>query len=185
VIKTEKLLKVSLLLNYFFQFLYVDIGTEGGSNDAGIFNRSELATPLKDGKLGLPEVREDDELPVPYHLLGDDAFSLTATTMKPFPHRSLDPKERVFNYRFSRARRCVESAFGIMASCFRILRVPITQNYQHAVSTVKAVVVLHNLMLKHHPPTNIEADQTQDMEQDAARPLAPAVRGGGTQFGRL
>jgi hypothetical protein len=85
--------------NSIFQFMYVDIGTEGGSNDAGIFSRCSLKAALDSGELNLPDIAHEDPLQVKYHLLGDDAFGLTDTLMKPYPNKSNEAKERVFNFR--------------------------------------------------------------------------------------
>jgi hypothetical protein len=79
--------------------MYVDIGTEGGSNDAGIFSRCSLKAALDSGELNLPDIAHEDPLQVKYHLLGDDAFGLTDTLMKPYPNKSNEAKERVFNFR--------------------------------------------------------------------------------------
>ena len=54
---------------------------------------------------------------------------------------------KVYNFRCSRARCVVENAFGILSSCFRVLRGPILQSYENAVKTVKATVVLHNYLI--------------------------------------
>ncbi len=75
------------------------MGTEGGSNDSGIFERSGFKRALMDGELRLPALPTGESLEVPYHFLADDAFGLTEVLMKPYPSKSLDPKQRVFNYR--------------------------------------------------------------------------------------
>ncbi|TRY81076.1 hypothetical protein TCAL_16733 [Tigriopus californicus] len=80
--------------------------------------------------------------------MAHDAFSLRNRIMKPFSSKSLNPKEQIFNYRLSRARRTVESAFGIMSGKFRLLRRPMDQNYGKCVSCVKAITVLHNHLLR-------------------------------------
>lgn len=49
----------------------------------------------------------------PYTFVGDEAFALKPYMMRPYPGRALDTeKKKVFNYRLSRARRCIENTFG-------------------------------------------------------------------------
>ena len=101
-----------------YKFLYVDVGTPGASSDAGIFSATALRSALEDNLVGLPqpEPLPNDNTPIPYFLVGDDAFPLRPWLMKPYPQRNLSNQNRIFNYRLSRARRVVENAFGIMAS---------------------------------------------------------------------
>ena len=81
-------------------------------------------------------------------MLADDAFGMSTRLLKPYPNSSLDPAQRIYNYRHSRARRSVESAFGIMTSKFRLLRRPLDLSYEHNVSCTKAITVLHNHLLQ-------------------------------------
>lgn len=61
-----------------------------------------------------------------YFFIGDEAFALTTSLMKVFPgNHQKGTRERVYNYRFCRARRVVENAFGISSAVFRVLRKPI------------------------------------------------------------
>lgn len=55
--------------------------------------------------------------------------------------------ERIANYRFSRARRIVENAFGIATSRFRLFRRAITADIEVAVHATKAVIALHNYLI--------------------------------------
>jgi hypothetical protein len=165
--------------------VYVDIGTEGGSNDSGIYNRSSLKAALDAGRLNFPEVAGDDPLQVPYHFLGDDAFALGETMMKPFPNKSLEPKERVFNFRFSRGRRVIENAFGIMSARFRVLRVPIAQKYDNAVLTVQACVALHNFLIDQQQPTEHEVEHARVEQEQPGMQRPAGVRGQGTALGRV
>jgi hypothetical protein len=155
------------------QFMYVDVGTEGASNDAGVFGRGSLKAALDSGEMNLPQVAQDDPLQVPYAILGDDAFGLTTTLMKPYPHKTLEPKQRVFNYRFSRARRTVENAFGLMASRFRVFRAPILQNYGNACKTVQACVVLHNFLCQHSAAKEAVAEEAEVPELPEGGAMQP------------
>lgn len=100
-----------------YKFLYTDIGANGCVSDGGIFKDSNIYEALEMETAGIPPHTPlpNDDVPIPYAIVGDDAFGLRTWLMKPFPHRAMTREERIFNYRLSRARRVVENAFGILA----------------------------------------------------------------------
>ena len=98
------------------RLLFVDIGAPGGAHDVTVFEKSTLWQKLTTNEIGLPPKPADG---IPLHFLSDTAFGLQERIMKPYPDTTLDPKQKIFNYRLSRARRTVESTFGIMANRFR------------------------------------------------------------------
>ena len=57
-----------------------------------------------------------DDRDIPYFVIGDAAFALRTTLMKPFGAKPLTMEERIFNYRLSRARRCVE--IPVFSECY-------------------------------------------------------------------
>lgn len=82
-------------------------------------------------------------------MLGDAAFPLSMHMLRPFPQSSTssDFESCVFNYRLSRARRCIENAFGILAARWRIFRKPITASLSTVIAIVKASICLHNYVM--------------------------------------
>ena len=66
--------------------------------------------------------------------------------MKPFPGRNLEECHRVFNYRLSRARQCIENAFGILSAKWRIFHKPIKDNVDLVKVIVAATVCLHSYL---------------------------------------
>ena len=110
-----------------YKFLFCDIGSQGRCSDAGVYAEIDLRKALDSNVLNIPEeapLPGTDEK-FPFFVVADDAFPLQEHILKPYPHRNMDHDEQIYNYRVSRARRCVESAFGIMANRFRVLLNPI------------------------------------------------------------
>jgi hypothetical protein len=131
-----------------YKFLFVDIGSQGRCSDSGVYAESDLQEALNSNTLGIPQPcplpgRNED---FPYVIVADDAFPLRANLMKPFPHRHLNAQQRMFNYRLSRARRCVENAFGIMSNRFRALLNPICLSPEKVDVLVLACCALHNML---------------------------------------
>nr|CAI5833246.1 unnamed protein product [Callosobruchus analis] len=85
--------------------------------------------------------------------------------MKPFPGAQIKgSKQRVFNYRLSRARRVSENTFGIISSVYRILRKPVLLEPERAKKVVLAVIYLHNYLRKSNSKTIYNPPKTFDSE---------------------
>lgn len=131
-----------------YKFLFCDIGSQGRCSDAGVYAESDLRKALDSNVLNIPEeapLPGTDEK-FPFFVVADDAFPLQEHILKPYPHRNMDHDEQIYNYRVSRARRCVESAFGIMANRFRVLLNPICLDPKKVDVIVLACCVMHNML---------------------------------------
>nr|CAI5842494.1 unnamed protein product [Callosobruchus analis] len=131
-----------------YRFIYVNIGVNGRHSDGGVFSRSNLAYAIQNNTAHFspPATLPGLQAEVPYVIIADEAFPLMKNLMKPYPGRELSPEAKIFNYRLSRARRMVESAFGILANRFRILLNPINLNAEKVESLTLTCVLLHNLL---------------------------------------
>lgn len=105
-----------------YRFVYIDVGSYGKEHDASVFTQSTFGNELQAGLLNIPEAQEGE---LPYVFVADEAFQLKRNIWRPFPARNFDTVIKTFNLRLSRARRVVESTFGIMVSKWRVLRQPI------------------------------------------------------------
>lgn len=132
-----------------YKLTYVDIGVNGRHSDGGVFKNCTFAKALNNNLLHipLPNPLPDRNTPVPYVLVGDDAFAMQRHLLKPYAVRNLTGTQRVFNYRLSRARRIIENVFGIMSAVFRVLRSRILLSPAKAGQVTKACVVLHNFLI--------------------------------------
>nr|CAI5834072.1 unnamed protein product [Callosobruchus analis]CAI5861676.1 unnamed protein product [Callosobruchus analis] len=123
-----------------YNFLFADVGCQGRISDGGVFKNTELYKGL---------LNNDFNLPPPDVILGDEAFALNDNLMKPYSgFYEKGSKQRIFNYRLSRARRVVENAFGICSTVFRVLRKPLLLKPENAQLVVMACVHLHNYLRK-------------------------------------
>ncbi|XP_067204132.1 putative nuclease HARBI1 isoform X1 [Linepithema humile] len=132
-------------------FTLVDIGGEGRQSDGGIFTHSNFGQRFQQNQMTLPQPRpiESSGPALPFILVADEAFALTHYMMRPYPRSGrLNCQRKVFNYRLSRARRMIESVFGILAAKWRIYRRPIIASVSIAVKIVQATVCLHNFVIQ-------------------------------------
>lgn len=102
-----------------YKFITVDVGGKGAEGDAAIFNRTDLGRMIKsnDQELHLPPDAAIGDKLLPHYYFGDDAFPFLRRLMKPYKfnrNETATDEETLFNYRLSRARRCIESAFGLL-----------------------------------------------------------------------
>lgn len=63
--------------------------------------------------------------------------------------KALKPDEIAFNFRLSRARRCIENVFGILTAKWRCVRQCLECETERAKTIVKTCIVLHNFLLKY------------------------------------
>ncbi|CAF4745322.1 unnamed protein product [Pieris macdunnoughi] len=121
------------IANANYEFIMVDVGTNGRVSDRGIPEPEELPNTNKK---------------MPFVFVGDEAFQLLPNFMKPYNKQVLNDNRRIFNYRLSRARRIIENVFGILASRFKIFQKHIKLSPRKAKIVVMACCHLHNLLMK-------------------------------------
>jgi hypothetical protein len=131
-----------------YRFIFIDVGSYGKQSDGGVFQASKLSEFVEDASNFPPDRTIDGiPIPIPYLYVVDDAYPLKPNMMKPYSHRHLSKEEMIFNGRLSRARRCVECAFGIAANKWRLLLKAIETNVDTACLIVKCITILHNVII--------------------------------------
>jgi len=132
---------------YAYTIIYLFIG----NSDGGIFNECDIGINVNNNQLNLS--KEEINLPgsnlkTYIYFVADDAFKLLKRIMKPYSSKNLNYNQKILNYRLSRARRTVESAFGIYSNKWRIFQTAISMLPETADLIVTASVCLHNYVLK-------------------------------------
>lgn len=133
-----------------YKFVFIDVGSKGRFPDGSIFDNCILKRKMINKQLHLPEPKGlpgREDIVVPHVIVGDAAFPLMENLMRPFSQRQVidNYRNKVFNYRLSRARQTVECAFGILSSRFRIFLRPFEMKVETVDKIVMASCVLYNL----------------------------------------
>lgn len=136
-----------------YNFVVVDIGAYGRNSDSGILSGSKLGQLLQTDSLCIPP---NKRLPgntekMPHVFVGDEAFPLSKHMMRPYPGNQLtgDEEKKIFNYRLSRARRIVESSFGILTQKFEVFQKKIRMQPKYLDLMILACTCLHNYIRTH------------------------------------
>ena len=134
------------LVDFRGRFMNVNIGWPGKVHDARVFANSVC---YKDGCAGnlFPNWKKTlKNVEVPLLILGDPAYPLLPWLMKPYAdYPGITAKERNYNYRQSRARMCVENAFGRLKGRWRCLLKRMDYHIDNVPDVIATCVTLHNL----------------------------------------
>ena len=74
------------LVDSSYEFVYVDVGSEGRAADGGIWYACSLYHSIADGSVKLPEPAKlpGTDILAPFTIVADDAFRLNVNLIKPF-----------------------------------------------------------------------------------------------------
>ncbi|XP_042146329.1 uncharacterized protein LOC115327006 [Ixodes scapularis] len=111
-----------VLVDHWYRFRYLNVGTPGQCHDAPVYRRPALAAVLEGRTLQMPMVTVNGTT-VPPLILCDQAFHLISNMLKPYPRKNVkkgSPLED-FNRQLSSARRVVENDFGRVKARFRFI----------------------------------------------------------------
>lgn len=130
------------------KFLMIDVGGYGRQHDASTFRASTLFQKLEAGEFPSPPEMTipDTNITLPTFLIADEAYPLLTYLMRPYSGKNLISVKDVFNKRLSRARKCIECAFGILTRKFQVLMKSIETKEQTAIDIIKCACVLHNFI---------------------------------------
>lgn len=132
-----------------YSFVAIDVGAYGKSSDSSIFKESLFYKKLINNSLNIPNPKPISTLnpePIPYVIVGDEAFGLSENIMRPYGGNNLTMSKKIFNYRLSRARRYIECTFGILSNKWRIFHRPLNVKPDLAQNIIKACCILHNFV---------------------------------------
>ena len=103
------------------RFIWGSCGFPGNSHDSIILQSTNLWSELHDSKKPPVFSQNVNNVIIPPLVIGDSAFPLEDFLKKPYTNAMLSEEQRYFNYRLSRARMTVESAFGQLKGRWRHL----------------------------------------------------------------
>ncbi|XP_041448920.1 putative nuclease HARBI1 isoform X2 [Drosophila obscura] len=160
-----------------YRFTYIDVGACGSEGDMNAFSQCEFGKALLSETLNFPDDNALNGERTPYFIVGDDAFPLHKRIMKPFGSRNLAVDERVFNYRLSRARRCIETAFGILCARWMAVQRTLLSGPEKSQNIVAACCSLHNFLLRTSPSTYAINEDSLIKADTVFTDLRPCCRG--------
>lgn len=145
------------------------MGANGRNHDAAVYRESNLKKALESNNLNLPSPipLPGSQTDTPCVTITDDAFPLGPHLMKPYSSRGLTNKQKIANYRVSRARRVVENGFGLLFNKFRILLTKIHLSPPKIELITRTCCVLHNFIRNKSPVLEVmNNEETQNMSDE-------------------
>ncbi|XP_064108616.1 uncharacterized protein LOC135216990 [Macrobrachium nipponense] len=131
-----------------YRFTFIDVDSYGKASDSSIYKNSNLYQKMQQDTLNIPSDKpvSTNGDPLPFVFVGDEAFGLSTHMLCPYGGKNLQHKKKIFNYRLSRARRYIESAFAILTNKWRIFHRPLDLHVENAENIIRACCTLHNFV---------------------------------------
>lgn len=132
------------------RFVAVDVYTRYDKQDSdGTFRDSALYDLINKKKFKFPS---DDFLPhsdqkMPFVFVANEEYPLLRHLLKPYPSKTLSSDKEIYNNNLSRARRMVDCSFAMINNKWRILDPPVGLSSETTNFIVKAICILHNVIL--------------------------------------
>ena len=127
------------------KFIDVVAGFPGSMHDSRVLRNTPICR-LIDSGFKTPVMSVEGINIAPY-LVGDRAYPISKSILKPFSDSTTNPEEQNFNKELSRARVAVECAFGLLKSRFRILNKAMEDSLKIVNKTIVACCVLHSICI--------------------------------------
>ena len=135
------------------KFTYFAIAAPGGANDCRAYSMLSLKDIV-------------DKLKPGQYIIADNAYVTTEHLITPFcGSQREEPEKDAFNFYLSQVCICIEMAFGLMTTKWRILRGPLQVKLKNIPSVLMSIVCLHNFCISERPETtedNIDVMFHQD-----------------------
>ena len=127
--------------------LSVDAGFPGSIHDNRMLEHSQLHEKAENGEiLNIAQKIMGNKIITPY-LLGDPAYPCLKWLLSPYAYGTKDGDQKRFNYQLSRARSCIERAFGLTKQRFRILYTKMGFSPKKAAKIFLLCCILHNILI--------------------------------------
>jgi len=133
--------RLTLLQHAFF-------GMPGSLNDINILDRSPIFAALAEGRTAPVNYTINGHEYTMGYYLADEIYLNWSTFVKIIP-RPLGAKRKYFASKQESARKDVERAFGVLQSCFAIVRGPVRYWDEETLANImKACIIMHNMIIE-------------------------------------
>ncbi|GBG85283.1 hypothetical protein CBR_g39851 [Chara braunii] len=156
------------------RFLDIDAGAPGSLPDASVMESSSLyerAHVQRSILSGPPALLNGGQDSVRQYLIADGGYRLLPWLVTPFPRSpQLSIEQERFNRRLASSVRCTENAFKRLKGMWQILHKPFKANLKVLHKQIRAICILHNILIDEHIPfrEKDEVDITEEMYETVA-----------------
>lgn len=150
------------------RFLSVSAGYPGSVHDSRILRNSWLFQEANNESiLAAPIFHLNENIGLKPYLVGDAAYPLFSWLIKPFQQtKHLAYSQQQFNVELSRARVCIERAFGVLKGRWRVLLGKVCLEPSFVADIFVACAVLHNICQERREPVDdLQPQDEPDLEQ--------------------